>query len=194
MKLQAFEHVTFDGALQLECMSSDESDLEIDPVSSQPTAILRSQGYAWRSTRLLRFFSTLDEEEKVDIGTKPKRGVGRKERRVGPPREEFCLPPQGIAFWMISRRWYKASLNIHPDLPETLSKLVVVDPLEFDWTHFHDLGEESAVTEDEDEAVQQQPRPMQTFNPDSHSINIPLPQHALQQNHYNPGTYINYTL
>ena len=189
MKLRAFEHVTFDGALQLECMSSDESDFETDPVSSQPSAILRSQGYAWRSTRLLRFFSALDEEEKVDISTKPKRGIGRKERRVGPLREEFCLPPQGIASWMISRRWYKASLNIHPDLPEILSKLVV-DP-EFNWTHFHDLGEESADSEDEDEAVQQQ---QQTFNPDSHSMNIPLPQHALQQNHYNPGTYINYTL
>lgn len=193
MKLQAFEHITFDGALQLECMSSDESDFEMDLVSSQRSAILRSQGYAWRSTRLLRFFSVLDEEEKVDIGTKPKRGVGRKERRVGPPREEFCLPPQGIASWMISRRWRNASLNIYPDLPETLSKLVV-DPPGFNWTHFHDLGEVSADSEDEDRAVQQEPRPMQTFNPDSHSMNIPLPQHALQQNHYNPGTYINYTL
>lgn len=192
MKLPAFEHVTFDGALQLDCMSSEESDFEIDPVSSQRSAILRSQGYAWRSTRLLRFFSALDEEEKVDISTKPKRGVGRKERRVGPLREEFCLPPQGIASWMISRRWYKASLNIHPDLPEKMSKLVV-DPLGFNWTHFHDLGEESADSEDENEAVQQ---PMQTFNPDSHSMNIPVPHHALQQqqNHYNPGTYINYTL
>ena len=173
-------------------MSSEESDFETDPVSSQPSAILRSQGYAWRSTRLLRFFSVLDEEEKGDTATKPKRGVGRKERRVGPPREEFWLPPQGIASWMISRRWYKASLNIHPDLPELLSKLVV-DP-EFNWTRFHDLGEESADSEDENEAVQQQPRPMQTYNPDPHSMNIPLPQHTLQQNHYNPGTYINYTL
>jgi hypothetical protein len=188
--LQAFEHETFDGVLQLECMSSEESDFEIDPVSSQPSAILRSRGYAWRSTRLLRFLSALDEEEKMDTSAKPKRGVGRKERRVGPPREEFCLPPQGIASWMISRRWYKASLNIHPDLPETLSKLVV-NPLGFNWTHFRDLGEESA--DSEDEAVQQQ-QPMHTFNPDSHSMNIPLPQHALQQNHYNSGTYINYTL
>jgi hypothetical protein len=94
---------------------------------------------------------------------------------------------------MVSRRWYKTSLNIYSDLPETLSKLVVDSP-EFDWTDFHDLGEESADCEDEDEAVQQQQPPMQTFNPDSHSMNIPVPQHALQQNHYNPGTYINYTL
>jgi len=176
-------------------MSSEESDFETDPVSSQRSAILRSQGYAWRSTRLLHFFNALDEEDKDDISTKPKRGVGRKERRVGPLREEFCLPPQGIASWMISRRWYKASLNIYPDLPETVNKLVV-DPLGFDWTHFHDLGEESADSEDEDEDIQQQQQqqPMQTFNPNSHSMNIPLQQHALQQNHYNPGTYINYTL
>lgn len=193
MKLKAFEHVTFDGAMQVECMSSEESDIEKDPVTLQSSAILRTHGYAWRSTRLLHFFSALDEEEKEDISPKPKRGLGRKERRVGPPREEFCLPPQGIASWMISRRWYKASLNIYPDLPERLSKLVV-DPLDFDWTDFHDLGEESADSDDEDEAVQQQQQPMQIFNPDSHSMNIPLPQHALQQNHYNPGTYINYTL
>lgn len=181
MKLQAFEHVTFDGALQLECMSSEESDFELDPVSLQQSAILRSQGYAWRSTRLVRFFSVLDEEEKADISTKPKRGVGRKERRVGPPKEEFCLPPQGIATWMISRRWYKASRNTYPDMPETLDRLIV-DPPEFDWTNFHDLGEES--TGSEGEAVEQQ-----TFNPDLPSMNI-----ALQQNHYNSGTYMNYTL
>jgi len=189
MKLQLFEHVTFDGALQLECMSSEESDLETDSISSQPSTILRTQGYPWRSTRLLRFFSALDEEEKVDMSAKPKRGVGRRERRVGPPREEFCLPPQGTATWMISRRWYKASLNIYPDLPETLKKLVV-DPLGFNWENFHDLGEESA--DSEDEPVQQQPR--QTFNLHRHSMNIPLPQHTLQQHHYNPGTYMNYTL
>ena len=192
MKLKAFEHITFDGAMQVECMSSEESDFETDPVSSKSSAILRTQGYTWRSARLLSFFSVLDEEEKEDISAKPKRGLGRKERRVGPPREEFCLPPQGIASWMISRRWYKSSLNIYPDLPETLSKLVV-DPLGFDWTDFHELGEESANSEDEDEdeAVQQQSQSIQTFNP---GMNIPLPQHALQQNHYNPGTYINYTL
>lgn len=188
MKMQAFEHVIFDSALLLECMSSEESDFEIDPVSSQPTAILRSQGYAWRSTRLLRFFSALDEEEKADMSTKPKRGVGRKERRAGPPKEEFSLPPQGIAPWMISRRWYKVSLNAYPDLPETLNKLIA-DSLEFDWTNFHDLGEESADSEDEEAAIQQQ-----TFNPNLHTMNIPLPQQALQQNHYNPDTYMNYTL
>jgi len=186
MKLRAFEHVTFDGALQLECMSSEESDFELDPVSSQQSAILRSQGYAWRSTRLVRFFGVLDEEEKVDVSAKPKRrGVGRKERRVGPPREEFCLPPQGIATWMISRRWYRASRNTYPDLPETLNKLIV-DPPEFDWTSFHDLGDETAGSEDEGEGVQVQ---QQTFNPNLHSMNI-----ALQQNHYNSGTYMNYTL
>lgn len=174
-------------------MSSEESDFEVDPVSSQPSAILRSRGHAWRSTRLLRLFSVLDEEEKVDLSTKPKRGVGRKERRIGPPREMFCLPPQGIAPWMISRRWYKASLKTYSDLRETLNKLIIIDSLKFDWTHFHDLGEESA--DSDDEAVQQQQEPMQTFDPHLHSTNLPLlPQHTLQQNHYNPGTYMHYTL
>lgn len=163
-------------------MSSEESDFETDPVSSQPSAILRSRGYAWRSARLVRLFSVLDEEERVNLSAKPKRGVGRKERRVGPPKEEFRLPPRDIATWMISRRWYKASLKVYSDLPETLNKLIV-DPPGFNWTHFHDLGEESA--DSEDEAIQQQP--MQTFNPHLHNMNIP--QHTLQQNHYNPNTY-----
>jgi len=179
--------VTFDGALQTECMSSEESDVELDPETSQSTPILRTRGYTWRSTRLLRFYSKLDDEDESTL--KLKRGVGRKERRVGSTKEEFLLPPQGVATWMISRRWYKSSLATHSDLPGTLSKLII-DPVDFDWLHFHELGEESADEEvptpyHTDQHHQQQA--MYT----SHMQNMDL---GVAQHHYGSGTYISYTM
>ncbi|CAA7259645.1 unnamed protein product [Cyclocybe aegerita] len=190
--IPTFEHVTFDGAMQPDCMSSEESDIEQDPLSSQPCPVLRTRGHAWRSSRLVRFYCILDDEERLDTSSKPKRGLGKKERRVGPLKEEFTLPPQGAATWMISRRWYKASLASRPDLPNILNKLINDQP-GFDWEHFHDLGEE---TVDEDEAVvqhqhpqQQQPQVMHNYNPPMHSMNLGIPQHQ-----YDPNTYMNYTM
>ncbi|RDB22541.1 hypothetical protein Hypma_010034 [Hypsizygus marmoreus] len=144
LKVDAFQHVTFDGALQLECMSSEESDQE-GPRSS---GMLRTRGYLWRSTRLKRFYSVLDNEEKVDKSSKPKRGSGKRERCTGPPKEGFHLPPQGVATWMISRQWINATQLQYPDLPDALSKLVL-DPPGFDWDQFDALGEESDVSGDE---------------------------------------------
>ena len=170
-KIQVFEHVTFDGALQVDCMSSEESDYELDPHSSEPCPILRSHGYAWRSTRLLQFYYMLDEEETKTYGNKPKRGQGKKERRVGQNKDEFVLPPQGVATWMISRRWYKASLATHQDLQHALKK-VIVDPEGFDWALFHDLGEESV---DEDEVAPQQPQTLQSYTFRIHSMSSITP-------------------
>jgi len=183
-KIETFEHVTFDGALQLDCMSSEESDYEIDPHSFQPTAYLKTHGYGWRSTRLLRFYYALDEEERIDSSTKPKRGQGKKERRIGLNKEDFSLPPPGVATWMISRRWYKASLATHPDLPNSLSKLID-DPVGFDWTNFHELGDESA----DEGLVHATPLQIHMYNPPMHSLDSSVPQH-----HYTTGTYMNYTL
>ncbi|KDR83877.1 hypothetical protein GALMADRAFT_236338 [Galerina marginata CBS 339.88] len=181
-KIGTFEHVIFDGALQLDCMSSEESDYEIDPHSLQTSAYLKTHGYGWRSTRLLRFYYALDDEGRIESSTKPKRGVGRKERRIGLDKEEFILPPPGVATWMISRRWYKASVATHPDLPNPLSKLID-DPVGFDWTRFHALGEESA---DEEPAPALQ---IHMYNPQMRSLDLSVPQ----QN-YSAGTYMNYTL
>lgn len=136
-----FEHVTFDGAFQVECMSSEESEDELNLTSSHP-GLLRTRGYAWRSTRLIRFYTTLDDEEKVDKSTRPRRGVGRKERCIGPLKEGFYLPPEGVATWMISRRWFHETQKTQPDLPDALKKLVE-DPEGFDWGQFHLLGDES---------------------------------------------------
>lgn len=145
MKIPSLEHVTFDGALQIECMSSEESDGEQDP-SSGPL-LLRTRGYAWRSTRLLRFYHILDEEEQNDKSSKPKRGIGKKERFAGPLKEGYHLPPKDVAAWMISRRWFHSTQIKHPDLLDVLKNLVT-DPDGFDWNRFDLLGHESEVEGD----------------------------------------------
>ncbi|KAF8663485.1 hypothetical protein AX16_001053 [Volvariella volvacea WC 439] len=142
LKIQAFEHVIFDGALQVDCMSSEESDPEYIPSASHSSGLLRTRGYLWRSTRLMRFYCILDSEEKASKSGKPKRGSGKMERCVGPPKDGFHLPPKGVAQWMISRRWLYSAQAAHPDLPSVLGGLVV-DPPGFDWQRFELLGNES---------------------------------------------------
>lgn len=197
-RLPAFEHVMFDGALQVDCMSSEESDYESDPNSSQPNSILRTHGYAWRSARLLRFYCILDDEEMVESSTKPKRGSGKKERRIGPVKDEFILPPQGVATWMVSQRWYKASLNDHPDLPHTLGQLIE-NPAGFVWTQFPDLGDESTDEEQfpvshhqqqqpEPVMVQVQWQPVQQFHQNGmHNVDLIDTQHRYDAHTYTPN-------
>ncbi|KAF4574958.1 hypothetical protein EYR36_006312 [Pleurotus pulmonarius] len=141
MRHADFEHVIFDGAFQLECMSSEESEFEEG--QSQPTRF-RTRGYAWRSTRLQRLYEILDEEDRETSASKPKRGLGRKDRIAGPPKSELILPPAGSASWMISKHWITFSLPKHRDLLDVIKKLIV-DPPGFDWDRFQDLGEESRV-------------------------------------------------
>lgn len=149
MNLEMFEHVTFDGALQLECMSSEESDSDEESAGGSHPGFLRVRGQAWRSTRLRNFFTRLDDEEKAEKRQKPKRGSGKKERVRGPDKETFHLPPKGAASWMISKRWMTVSQRKHPDLHDVLKK-TVIDPPGFDWDSFHPLGEES---DDEDRTL-----------------------------------------
>lgn len=139
MRHADFEHVIFDGAFQLECMSSEESEFEEG--QSQPTRF-RTRGYAWRSARLQRLYEILDEEDRETSAAKPKRGLGRKDRIAGPLKSELILPPAGSASWMISKHWISVSLPKHRDLLDVIKKLIV-DPPGFDWDRFHDLGEES---------------------------------------------------
>ena len=145
MKIGEFSHHTFDGALQLECMSSEDSDQEYNNVIP-PNRSLVTRGSEWRSTRLLRFYAILDEEDKAT--NRPNRGVGRKERCPGPPKEGFHLPPSGVATWMISRQWIKKSEGQYPDLLEVLSRRIQ-DVSGFDWDQFHRLGEESDTSGEE---------------------------------------------
>jgi hypothetical protein len=181
-------------------MSSEESDCEGDSHSSQPSVVFKTHGYAWRSSRLLRFYTILDDEEKSDSASKPKRGVGKKERQVGPNKEEFILPPKGVATWMISRRWYKTSLITHKDLPQALEKLID-DPDGFNWDHFHDLGDES-VDEDEVSArlqqqqqqqqqqlLQQQQQQQFHFSMQQQQWQQPMPLQPIHPHVYNPHVH-----
>jgi hypothetical protein len=138
MKVPTFGDVSFDGALQVECMSSEESD------SGGNENLLHTHGYLWRSRRLLRFYGTLDEENRTD--PKPKRGLGKKGRVVGAPREGFHLPPKGVSSWMISKRWIKESMATYPELLNTLSS-IVDDSGVLDWKQFQYLGEDSDTEE-----------------------------------------------
>jgi hypothetical protein len=139
MRLEAFEHSIFDGAFQIECISSEESDGGVGSLSS---GVLRSRGLPWRSSRLQRFYNVLDKDEALDKSQKPKRGFGKKQRSRGPNKEGFYLPPKVAASWMISKRWMIESQTTYPDLLDMLKKIVAHSP-DFDWEHFDNLGEES---------------------------------------------------
>ena len=69
--------------------------------------------------------------------------VPRKERRVGPPKDGLVMPPQGVASWMVSRRWVKETRESRPDLGDMLEGLIVQDSVDFEWDKFDVLGEES---------------------------------------------------
>lgn len=165
-------------------MSSEESDDETIRQSSQLVSILRTRGYSWRSKRLLRFYEILDDEERTDANTKLKRGAGKKERRVGPPKEGFILPPEGVSTWMISKRWYNSLLTTRPDLPSLLSKRITDAP-DFDWVNFHQLGEDSS-----DEQDVSPPSIGQLHN---FQLNLQNAESVPTQ-HNTTGTFMNYTL
>jgi hypothetical protein len=144
-KIEAFAHATFDGAMQAECMSSEESCDESPSTTAaigvkEKTFIVR--GIPWRSTRLLKFFSSLDEDDKMDKGLRPKRGSARKNRDDGPPKDGFHIPPKGVATWMVSRRWLHDMQLSHPDLLDLIKDLIL-DPPGFDWSKFDAMGYES---------------------------------------------------
>jgi hypothetical protein len=124
-------------------MSSEESDdADSQAESSTSAGVLRIRGLPWRSSRLQRFYGRLDEEERLGRIQKSKRGIGKKERCRGPDKEVFCMPPKGVATWMISKRWINVSKRAHPDLPAVL-KTMAVDSPDFDGNQLGVLGEDS---------------------------------------------------
>ncbi|KAJ3739527.1 hypothetical protein DFH05DRAFT_1513690 [Lentinula detonsa] len=145
LNIPIFENSTFDGALQLECMSSEESDDGAD--ASQPK-LLYTRGYLWRSSRLLRFFHALDQEDMAA----PKRGSAKMSRAIGTPKESIGLPPKGVSSWMISRRWVRATQAKQPDLSEALERLVSGPP-DLPPETVYQLGEESENDEEEEENI-----------------------------------------
>ena len=72
-RTEAFAHPTFDGALKTECMSSEESGEEFTEAAHPSGAhtkvqVLRRRGLPWRSSRLMRFYSILDEGLVAHVG------------------------------------------------------------------------------------------------------------------------------
>ncbi|VDB90152.1 unnamed protein product [Peniophora sp. CBMAI 1063] len=147
-----FSDRRFDGAMQVDCMSSEESDAED---AGAPTArvgagagtggddskTLVLRGRPWRSSRLLRFYGALDAEDHRYVDMRPRRGVGRRLRKEGEPREK-ALPPSGVSRWMVSRRWMARMQREDP---------LALEALEFaddeadnaDWSRYEMLGYES---------------------------------------------------
>ncbi|KAF5322294.1 hypothetical protein D9619_000507 [Psilocybe cf. subviscida] len=145
LKMPKYEPVVFDPALLRECMSSDESDVEVDPATQVKVDICRSRGPAWRSGRLVNFYKVLEDNKVVDPNVRPKGGVGKKRpRRAGPPKAEFILPPKGVAPWMVSRRWVEKARKTYADLDSVLGKLVA-DEYVLDGEMYEELGDESEV-------------------------------------------------
>ncbi len=138
-RTQAFAHATFDAAMELDCMSSEESD---DSKQGDTKEKILIRGIPWRSSRLLKFYSVLDEDERLDKSMKPKRGVGRRDRNDGPPKDSLTFPPKGVASWMISRGWLRGVQMAHPEVLRAVQELVD-DPPGFDWTKFEALGYET---------------------------------------------------
>jgi len=151
---QAFVHATFDGAMELECMSSEESDDE-SKQNATKDKVLIVRGIPWRSNRLLKFYSVLDEDDRLDKDMKPKRGLGRRDRNEGALKDSLTFPPKGIASWMISRRWLRSIQIAHPEVLHTVQELVY-DPPGFDWTKFDVFGYET-----DDERVSIDPNTVQ---------------------------------
>ena len=147
-RTQAFAHATFDGAMDLDCMSSEESDDDSKQAATKEKALV-VRGIPWRSNRLLKFYSVLDEDDRLDKSMRPKRGLGRRDRNEGPHKDNLTFPPKGIASWMISRRWLRDVQIAHPEVLRAVQELVY-DPPGFDWTKFDALGYE---TDDERVAI-----------------------------------------
>ncbi|KAI0053020.1 hypothetical protein FA95DRAFT_1482252 [Auriscalpium vulgare] len=138
---ETLAHATFDPALQVECMSSEESCDDLPKFAPKDKTLL-VRGMAWRSTRLLHFYRMLDEDDQLDKSLKPKRGAGRHDRNEGPPKDGLLMPPRGVGSWMISRRWLHDLRLSHPDLVDVVKNLQV-DHEGFDWSQFDALGYES---------------------------------------------------
>src|ERR1700730_5467281 len=108
-RLDGFEHVAFDGAFQLDCLSSEESDEELHPssVGAQNSKRLVVHPLPWRSARLVAFYASLDAHHLARTEALRKtRGLSRKPRVVGEARPQSRMPPRGVRQWMISKRWW----------------------------------------------------------------------------------------
>ncbi|KAF9782915.1 hypothetical protein BJ322DRAFT_1073300 [Thelephora terrestris] len=147
-KNETYSQPTFDGAFQLECMSSEESE---DGTASgdQPqtrltgrapkSSVIHVRGLGWRSSRLVQLFHILDEVGQNDpaLSSTLPRGDKGKHKMTGAAKDTnragaFVFPPKGVSSWMISRGWLGRANLVHRDLGNLLTGLIVDHP-EFDF-------------------------------------------------------------
>lgn len=140
----------FDAAFQLECMSSEESSDDSSAEMHSPedgthhhTTILRIRYLAWRSERLRRLYQILDEKEDADRSQKPRRGVGRKVRQIGLPKDGNPPPPKGVPRWMVSKKWIRDSELNNPFLASILRDILGDTSEGVSWDILASLGDES---------------------------------------------------
>jgi len=137
----------FDAAFQMDCMSSEESsegeeDEEAGSDDDHPKGYLKIRCLAWRSSRLQKLYELVDEREEFERSQKPRRGIGRKDRRLGEPKDGNPLPPIGIFKWMVSKKWYRESQSHSTHVASLLQECVLEDG-ETAWMSLAPLGPES---------------------------------------------------
>jgi len=181
-KSESYSHAAFDGAFQLECMSSEESEDgsvprdQLQPRSSgraPKSAILRVRGLGWRSSRLVTLFHILDETGQNDpaLSSTLPRGDKGKQKMTGETKDTnkagtLVLPPKGVSTWMISRRWLRRASIVHGNLGSLLGGLIVEHP-GFDWRAGTVMLGHGSETEEE-------PRYRMQYNNSSSSLQYAL--------------------
>lgn len=170
-KNESYSHPTFNGAFQLECISSEESEDDSAP-GDQPqqrssgrapkSAIIRVRGLGWRSSRLVKLFYILDEAGQNDpaLSSTLPRGDKGKQKMTGEAKDTdktgaIILPPKGISLWMISRKWVKRVNPAHGDLGVLLRGLIVEHPGSDRWVETTALGHGSDTEEESRYRMQQ---------------------------------------
>lgn len=140
----SYSHPTFEGAFQLECMSSEESEdgsVSGDQLQQRSSgrapksAIIRVRGLGWRSSRLVKLFHLLDEAGQNDpaLSSTLPRGDKGKQKMTGEAKDTsktgaLIFPPQGISSWMISKRWLRRATLVQGDVVNLLRGLIVDHP------------------------------------------------------------------
>ena len=157
-------------------MSSEESCDEKDGGSGEggrphsKTKVLQIRRLPWRSLRLERLYAMLDEEDLADRNTKPRRGIGRIERIIGPDMDPSELPPMNASRWMVSKRWVRLIQHTCPKLVPVATALASA-PDGFEGDEYAVLGNES-----DDDADLQEVARLERQIPVSESSSL---QHAL---------------
>jgi hypothetical protein len=129
--------------MTIDCMSSEESstehedtaktDGETAAVRSNRGILLTTRPPPWRSGRLERLYDLLDSTaaQLPHSSAQRPRGMGKKARVRGPPREPrggsggIFFPPKGVRPWMVAKHWKRDAKKVNPLLEDLLKSLVI---------------------------------------------------------------------